>query len=439
MKNLKWRTVRIAAAAVFLIAAGTAFSGIAGAGAGFLHLQFGPALLNLCAAFSLGALVSLLGIVLVTFLFGRLYCAFFCPLGILQDAAAFLCRRKKANPRNLAGLRYAVAAVACGMLAMGWSAGFYLLDPYSITGRFAVSFSLGSLVPFLAVLGLGIWRRRFFCTALCPVGTLLGLIAKYGVFRLRITGACVRCGKCVGECPSGCIDLEEGTIDNERCVRCMNCVSSCPLHGIHLVRPERKSIAFDASRRAFLKSGGMVLAGLAGGVVLAKAGMGKLAAFAGRFRILPPGAGNAVRFAARCTGCQLCTANCPEKIIRPAEYGTGPVSLDLSRGACRFDCNLCSRVCPTGAIRPLSLKEKQKTRIAEVRFLPKNCIVFQEGTPCGKCAGVCPTKAVTLRRTGAPRLKASLCIGCGACQAVCPAPQKAMVIHEIGEQVLLES
>lgn len=96
-------------------------------------------------------------------------------------------------------------------------------------------------------------------------------------------------------------------------------------------------------------------------------------------------------------------------------------------------------MCPTGAIRPLSLEEKRKTRIAEAQFLPKNCIVFQEGTPCGRCAKACPTRAVTLRRTGAPKLNASLCIGCGACQLVCPAPEKAMVIREIGEQTMLPS
>ena len=75
----------------------------------------------------------------------------------------------------------------------------------------------------------------------------------------------------------------------------------------------------------------------------------------------------------------------------------------------------------------------------EAQFLPKNCIVFQEGTPCGRCAKACPTRAVTLRRTGAPKLNASLCIGCGACQRVCPAPEKAMVIREVEEQTLLPS
>ena len=106
---------------------------------------------------------------------------------------------------------------------------------------------------------------------------------------------------------------------------------------------------------------------------------------------------------------------------------------------CSSDLNRCSQVCPTGAIRPLTLAAKQKTKIAEARFNPRTCIVFQDGAKCGKCADACPVKAVTLRRTGAPRLNTQLCIGCGACQQVCPAPEKAMTVHEIEKQITLEA
>ena len=132
--------------------------------------------------------------------------------------------------------------------------------------------------------------------------------------------------------------------------------------------------------------------------------------------------------------------NCPEKIIVPAKGTAEPVSLDLSRGSCRFDCNKCSRVCPTGAIRPLTLAAKQKTKIAEAHFNPQNCIVFQDDEECGKCAAVCPTHAITLRKNGTPRgVNLKLCIGCGACQEICPAPEKAMTVHEIEKQILLEN
>ena len=71
----KWiRYVRLAAAAIFLILAGLAFSGLGRAVAPFLHVQMGPALVKCAAAFSFGALGIVIGIALVTVLFGRFYC-----------------------------------------------------------------------------------------------------------------------------------------------------------------------------------------------------------------------------------------------------------------------------------------------------------------------------------------------------------------------------
>ena len=142
------------------------------------------------------------------------------------------------------------------------------------------------------------------------------------------------------------------------------------------------------------------------------------------------------RFAAKCTGCQLCARNCPAHIIVPPAKGVpGPVSLDLDRGYCRYDCNRCGRICPTGAIGVLPLAEKQRTRIAAARFDPRHCLVFQEGVSCGKCAEACPVGAIRLRKNGTPRpVDPTWCIGCGACQYSCPAAPKAMVVGSVNEQ-----
>ena len=432
------RYVRLTAAAVFLILAGLAFSGVGSVIAPFLHAQFGPALVKCAAAFSAGALSIAIGIALITVLFGRFYCSVFCPFGLLQDIIGFLSRQKGRPVADLRYLRYGIAGIVYGMLILGWSGGFLLLDPYSNFGRIFAVFSLGGLIPLIVIIILAGWKKRIYCTSVCPVGTVLGLFSGYAVFKLAIKDKCVKCGTCVKNCPAGCIDLENGRIDNERCIRCMNCISRCPLGSIGFVAPVKPQWKQDVSRRKFLIGGGTLLVGLAAGAVLAKTGLAKLAEYARRFKILPPGAGDAARFASKCTACQLCTANCPAKIIVPAPGGDGPVSLDLSKGACRYDCNRCSQVCPTGAIRPLTLEVKRKTKIAEAKFNPQKCLVFQEGQKCGKCAEACPVKAVRLRRTGAPfSVKAALCIGCGACQAVCPAPEKAITVHEIEKQIVL--
>lgn len=487
MRNKRdlWRRFRIVLAALFLLGAGAAFSGFGWMAAPLLQLQFAPALMRCFAAFSLGALLTVLGIALTAFLFGRVYCAVFCPLGILQDFFGWVSRRKGGKTADFRKTRFVLAGIALGMLFSGWTAPFLLLDPYSNAGRMAGAFAAGGFLPLIVIAALAVWKKRIYCTALCPVGTVLGAIAEHGIFQLKMTEDCVKCGLCVKNCPPGCIDPEKGLLDNARCVRCMNCISVCRTGGVKFslfrheaihgkrsrtklstspspsplfsssfssssgaaepvfprtrTREAEEKVPVDRSRRAFLIDCACLLGGLAAGALLVKGGLAKLETFARRFRILPPGALNAERFASKCTSCQLCTVNCPSGIIVSAPGGAGPVSLDLSRGFCQYDCRRCSELCPTGALLPLSLAQKQKTRIALARLNPRTCIVFQEGVQCGRCAAVCPTKAVTLRRTGAPRLTENLCIGCGACQSVCPAPGKAMTVHEIEQQTLLEA
>lgn len=442
MAGKRMRYWRIAAAAAVLLGMGLAFSGLARAVAVRLPgAQLGPALASCSAAFAWGSVLTVLTVAAVTFLLGRVYCAFFCPLGILQDIVGALSRRKGRPAPNARVLRYLIAGVSFGMVAAGWALPLLLLDPYSNFGRMAGSFTAGGMAALAAVAALAVWRKRIFCTSVCPVGTVLGLLAKRGVFRLTVAETCVRCNRCVQVCPAGCIDTASGRIDNERCVRCMNCRAVCGVGAIRFGRPERRPARAAGGRRSFLTGAAALAAGAAAGVALAKAGLGRVAECARRLRVLPPGAGDPERFAAACTGCQLCTANCPAGIIVPAPGGVGPVSVDLSRGVCRYGCHRCSSVCPTGALRPLTLEAKRRTKIAEAKLNPRVCIVFQEGEPCGKCAAACPTGAITLRKSsGAPKLNAALCIGCGACQRVCPAsPEKAMTVHPIERQVTLEN
>jgi len=441
-----FRLVRIALAALVFLVLLAAFSGVSALAARVPQLEFAPALLRCAAAFSLGALAVVLVTIFLTWAFGRFYCAFLCPLGIAQDLAGWLSRRKSAAQPDLLWVRRLVAGAALGMLAGGTALPFLLLDPYSNFGRgVAVRAVWSGAIPLVLVVLLAVWRKRFFCAALCPVGALLGIFSRYGLFKVRFTDKCVKCGMCVKSCPSGCIDLRAGRIDNERCVRCMNCLAACRLGGVTFSAKRcGGSTAFseagpDRSRREFLIRGGVLAAGFVAGSAAARFGIPPAAErlLAGAKKlILPPGAGNIGRFAMKCTACQLCTANCPTGIIVPAPGGDGPVRLDLARGACKYGCSKCSAICPTGAIKPLTLEEKRRTKIAEASFDPKLCLACHGDDPCGKCADACPAGAIKPRGPRrVPRLDKSLCIGCGACQAACPAtPVKAMKVVGVEEQ-----
>ena len=517
-KNNMPRRIRIGVAAFVFILICLAFSGLLPQAAALLKIQAAPSLMKTIAAFSVGALVTVIIILLVTFLFGRFYCSVICPLGILQDIVAFIFRRKgKPLPPRLSFLRAICLGVAIGFLVTGWTLGFKILDPYSNFGRpFAAwnqpktavvekteeaaaekedddnseeqnaaarpaaesscptgcilsSYGLGAILPVILIIAAAIWRKRIFCNAICPVGTMLGIVSRIGLFKLSITEQCIKCGRCVKACNAGCIDIEHRHLDNARCVRCLNCLAACPMGAIHFGRPvaapqpteppsnqavaetpehtEEKPAA-DMSKRELLLSIPVGLVGLGVSAAVGNHFLRQLleakttndeeneAAAAPQF-ILPPGAGDAARFATKCTACLLCVHNCPSKIIKPSPSGYGFVRIDLTNGSCGFDCNRCSQICPTGAIKPVPLAEKQKLRIAQAAINYKNCKVFRDDEPCGKCAEVCPTKAITLRKTGAPKMTKDLCIGCGACQAICP--NKTITVSPIPKQEGVEA
>ena len=114
---------------------------------GLLQIQWIPALLSLDFII-LGVLL------LLSILFGRIYCSVICPLGVFQDIVSWktrLFRKKKkyryeyAKPQNW--IRYSILAVTIIVFIFGSSFLVLLLDPYSTFGRI-VSQLLRPLIIF---------------------------------------------------------------------------------------------------------------------------------------------------------------------------------------------------------------------------------------------------------------------------------------------------
>lgn len=310
-------------------------------------------------------------------------------------------------------------------------------------------------MTFLVIFFLA-WRSgRTYCNTICPVGTVLGLVSRYSLFRPTIaTEKCTSCGLCSRQCKASCIDSKSHTIDHSRCVTCMNCLEVCNRNAITYAfhNPFAKKAAQGEeaqpaeameqtsaegnSRRDFLTTAGLIV-GMATIKAQEKKFDGGLAAILDKEApvrdtpVVPAGALGINNLAKHCTGCQLCVSACPNDVLRPSSDIVRLMQPESSfeRGYCRPECTRCSEVCPTGAIRPITVAEKSSIKTGHAVWIKSNCIPLTRGHSCGNCARHCPTGAiqmVSLDENDPEALKVPVvndekCIGCGACENLCPA------------------
>ena len=447
------------------------FTGTIHAWFGWLaKIQFLPAVL----ALNVGVIVLL---VALTLIFGRAYCSVICPLGVMQDVISWFAGRRKKNRFSYSPaknwLRYAVLAIFVATLVAGFGAVALLVAPYSAFGRIAqnlfapiwklgnnflayiaervdsytfysTEIVIGSWATFavaaatLIVVGILAWRNgRTYCNTICPVGTVLGVLSRFSLFKPVIdTEKCINCKLCARKCKAACIDTKNHEIDYSRCVVCMDCLESCSKGAIKYTirKSSSKPAPADASRHNFLVGAGLLAASAAKAQEMKLDGgyatiIDKEKPFKNR-ALTPPGSLSARNMAAHCTGCQLCVAVCPTQVLRPSADLTTFMQPEMSyeKGYCRPECNKCSQVCPTGAINPITVEEKSSIQVGHAEWNRKNCIVLTDDVDCGNCERHCPTGAITmilsdyrdLKSRKIPSINKHLCIGCGACENLCP-------------------
>jgi formate hydrogenlyase subunit 6/NADH:ubiquinone oxidoreductase subunit I len=121
-------------------------------------------------------------------------------------------------------------------------------------------------------------------------------------------------------------------------------------------------------------------------------------------------------------------------------------TMSYERGYCRPECNRCAEVCPAGAIQPITLAQKSSTQIGHAVWVKKNCIPVTDGVECGNCERHCPVGAIEMVQLDesdelspmVPVVNEARCIGCGACENLCPArPFSAIYVegHEVHKEV----
>lgn len=112
--------------------------------------------------------------------------------------------------------------------------------------------------------------------------------------------------------------------------------------------------------------------------------------------------------------------------------------MSFERGYCRPECVACSEVCPTGAIVKITVPEKSSIQVGHAVWIRENCIVLRDDEDCDNCARHCPSSAITMvplepgnrRSRKIPTVNVERCIGCGACENLCPSrPFSAMYVE----------
>ena len=211
----------------------------------FLDYQFVPLFQRVLFDFSVIALLGLIGILLITYFFGRFYCSCFCVLGITQEVGALVFEKLKRKPvasKCNYGIKYLIMALCFGSFAGGSAVIIRYLEPYTIFGASSTPCLYGRIIG-LVILLLVFFKNRFFCTNICPVGACLGLISKLTFNKIYMKeDVCVSCGKCERNCPAGCINSKEKFVENETCVKCLRCVSICPKNAMVYGRNLKKEI-----------------------------------------------------------------------------------------------------------------------------------------------------------------------------------------------------
>lgn len=493
--------------------------------------------------------VVVVGLLLVlTLVFGRIYCSVVCPLGVFQDVAARFGRVGRRNPYGYSKekrlLRYGVFAAFVVSLVLGFRVIFTLLAPYSSYGRMVQSLfqpvyellnnllAIGaeradsyvfyqtevwmrsgivfaiSLITFFGIGFFAFRHGRTYCNTICPVGTFLSFFARFAWFRVAFdTQNCRKCGMCAKNCKAAAIDFKNMKVDYSRCVVCGDCLDYCKFDSLHYVgrgrhkalqdaactehdarkvtsnqaeKPragikkatvEAKTVADasetavnaaeravsaaerggespDSSRRHFLLAAALATTAAATAQKEKKVD-GGMAEIVGKepchrkTLVTPPGSLSARNMASRCTSCQLCVAECPNGVLRPStDLSTFmQPTMSFERGYCRPECTRCADVCPAGAIQPITKAEKTAIHIGHAVWLKANCVAITDGVECGNCARHCPAGAIVMVPYQAkdgevmvPAVDETRCLGCGACENLCPArPFSAIYVegHEV--------
>ena len=361
-----------------------------------------------------------------TLLLGRFFCEAICPLGIVQSFVNWACHPKTHVRRVCTRLpetktqrvvRWSIVALCVTLAMCGAMGSATMIVPISVFGKAVVLWWPGVVVFALVVVLAAIGDGRWWCNWVCPFGTIFNIIAKVTPCKNKIGKGCGNCRRCFTESKAK-VEGEQQTVCDSNLTR----------------RETLKGVAVLAVAEK-INDGGFAPVSLPG---VPERGT----------PVLPPGAGSRETFYLKCVSCQLCIANCPGKcLVQSTDLKTfGQPVMDFRRGYCLGACVKCGEVCPELAIQKLQVIQRPNVHVGEAVWKKDLCVRTTNGDPCTACVRKCPVQAIHLVQ-GFPVVDRQKCIGCGACEHVCPARplpaiyvkgyERQRMVNPIAEQDLL--
>ena len=360
---------------------------------------------------------------LATLLLGRFFCEAICPLGTVQSFVNWICHPKTHVRRVCTRLpetkaqrivRWSVVALFAVLAACGCMGPATMIVPISVFGKAAALWWPGVAVFGIVVALAAIGDGRWWCNWICPFGTLYNLVAKVTPCKNKVGKGCGNCRKCfenrvnrVGEGSDGVDKDVKGLVDAKDPIGAKDPVDAKDPNGVTR-RETLKGVAVLAVAEK-INDGGFAEVSLPG---VPERGT----------PVLPPGAGDRETFYLKCASCQLCIANCPGKcLVQSTSLKTfGQPVMDFRRGYCLGTCVKCGEICPELAIKKLQLVQRPNVHMGEAAWAKDRCLRTTEKEECTACVRKCPVQAIHLVQ-GFPVVDRQKCIGCGACEHVCPA------------------
>lgn len=189
----------------------------------------------------------LIGLLVLTLLFKRVFCSHVCPLGTLLEWAGLIGRRflvrKRPLPRRadkaLKWLKYPLLLLIIVLTVKAGELVFRDFDPYYVLFTAGKGHGIGTYGVWItaAVFALGLILPLSFCKFLCPLAACLAPFGRVGLARVyRDEKRCTGCNKCDEACAWDIEVSKESVVSSAECSNCQDCVRACPEPGTLALR-----------------------------------------------------------------------------------------------------------------------------------------------------------------------------------------------------------